>query len=151
MWFPWWFWDSNHGINGTLDYNNLNWVYICNPEVGQAPDPIEACKHIIDQKIGNERKYGNRWIWTTWRNPVTNVSMYLLGVKIRKPVITKQWSFGPFLFQRDRSGILWQYSFTLKYPGAKRGFFWGWGWKFTDPSEGRARFIYRISPYRSLA
>lgn len=150
MFFPWWFWDNNHGINGTLDYNNLNWVYLCNPQENwKVPDPIAKCKEIIDSKKGNERTYGKRWQWVTWRNPVTNVSMYLIGVKINKPVIANTYSFGPFEFEIDTSGSLWYYGFTLKY-STKKGFYYGFGWKFTDPSDGRARFVYRISPFRSL-
>lgn len=150
MWFPWWFWDNNHGINGTLGYNNLNWVAICNPDVMMAPDPESAARGIVDRRDGNERRYGNRWLWTTWRNPVTNVSMYLIGARIRREVVCKSWSFGPFLIERGSAGLLRQYGFTIFYPGRKRSFYWSFGWKVLDPSEGRARFMYRISPYRAV-
>lgn len=150
MAFPWWFWDSNHGINGTLDYNNLNWIGICNPDVFLAPDPEAAARGIVDRKDGNERKFKNRWIWITWRNPVTNVSMYLLGKRIRKPVTERNWTFGPVILGRVRCGWLWTYSVTIRYPGGNRCFYYAFGWKFLDPSDGRARFLYRISPYRAL-
>ena len=151
MAFPWWFWDNIDGINGTLEYKNLNWVYICNPEVNwKVKDPIALAKKIVDSKQGNERKYKNRWTWVTFRNPVTNLSLYLIGVKITNPVTSNTYNFGPFVFVSDKSGFLWTYAFTIKYNN-ERGFFYSFGWKFTDPSDGRARFLYRISPYKQLS
>lgn len=150
VWFPWWPWDNSHGINGTLDYQNLNWVYLCNPQVNWAvPDPIALAKQIVDDKTGNERKYGKRWLWITWRNPVSNWSMYFMGKKISKPVTDKTWEFGPFVIRKNTCGLLWTYAFTLKY-GNGKGFFYSFGWKFTDPVEGIARFLYRISPNKAL-
>lgn len=148
MLFPWWFWDSNAGINGTLGYENLNWVLICNPWLGSFQNPIERAKDLIDSENGNERKYSNRWIWVTWRNPVTNVSRWLIGLSGRE--YTKSgWSFGPFEYEKLSTGFLWSYSFTFKYT-SKKGFFYRFGWKFDDIQQGRACFMYRISPFKTL-
>ena len=112
--FPWWFWDSNSGINGTINYQNLNWVGICNPWVADSSDPVDMAKSVVRTLQGNERKFINRWIWITWRNPVTNVSRWLIGVSERK-YTKNQWNFGPFVFEKISTGFLWCYSFTLKY------------------------------------
>lgn len=147
----WWLWDNSHGINGTIDYNNLNWVYICNPDqFFNKKDPIKVCKDIIDSKTGNERKYGNRWIWLAWRNPVSNPSMYMIGLKIKKPVTVTTKTFWRFIFTKVSSGFGWSYAFAFKY-NETRGFYYSFGWKFNDPADGIARFIYRISPYRNFS
>lgn len=145
----WWFWGSNAGINGTLGYENLNWVFICNPQVDwNVPDPIALAKSIVDNKTGNERKRSNRWIWVTWRNPVTNVSRWLIG-RGQSEYKTCEWSIGPLEFKRLTTFLGWSYSFTLRYSNT-RGFFYRFGWKFDDVQQGRSCFIYRISPYKSL-
>lgn len=147
----WWPWDNSHGINGTIGYNNLNWVIICNPDILLYPanKQLSQIKYIVDSKTGNERTYKNRWVWITWRNPVSNLSLYPMGKKITNEVVTTQTTIGSFIFEKTTSGFLWFYSITIKYSD-KRGFFYGFGWKFTDPADNRARFIYRISPYRAL-
>lgn len=147
----WWGWDNNHGINGTLGYNNLNWVIICNPEINDLPvkKQFKQVKLLVDTKTGKERSFKNRWIWTTFRNPVTNISLYMIGLKLTKPVVSKFKEFKNIQVEKTTSGFGWFYSITIKY-NSERGFYYGIGWKFTDPSENRARFIYRISPYRLL-
>lgn len=149
--WPWWFWDNNHGINGTLGYNNMNWVGICNPWLLKLPfnKQFKQAHNLVDSQTGQERTFKNRWIWVTWRNPVSNLSLYLMGLKIKKPVTTVTKEFWRFKFERTTSGLGWFYGITFKYNN-DRGFFYGIGWKWTDPSEGRARFMYRISPYREL-
>ena len=147
--FPWWFWDSNAGINGTLGYQNLNWVLICNPWLSNSVNPINNAKYLIDSKKGNERTYMNRWLWVTWRNPVTNISRWLIGVSER-PFEVEGWEAGPLVYQHISAGFLWSYSFTFKYSD-KRGFFFRFGWKFDDVQDGRACFIYRISPYKNIS
>ena len=147
MWFPWWFWDSNAGINGTLRYENLNWVYICNQNEYNFTS-IETAKRIVDQKVGKERTFVRRWQWVTWRNPVTNVSRYLIGRGEQK-FDRKVWSFGPFKLERLTVTLGWSYAFTLSY-GFGRGFFYRFGWKYDDIQQGRACFMYRISPWKAL-
>lgn len=150
MAFPWWFWDSNAGINGTIDYMNLNWVYICNPQVNwNVPDPTKLAMEIVDSKQGNERKYKNRWIWVTWRNPVTNVSRWLIGMGLPGAIKEKTWKLGPLSCQRLLSGVRWSYSLALNY-GNGRCFFYRFGWKLDDPQQGRCCFMYRISPWKAL-
>lgn len=146
----WWLWDNSHGINGTINDNNGNWVIICNNGINATPEEKrKILAHCFSTNLGLERTYRNRWIWITWRNPVSNLSMYLMGLKINKPVEYYSKSFGPFKFEKATSGRGWFYAFTLKYNNA-RGFFYAIGWKFLDPAEGRARFMYRISPFRAL-
>ena len=146
----WWIWDNSHGINGTIDYNNLNWVYICNPtEFVNVKDPIAVCKNIVDSRIGKERSFKNRWVWITWRNPVSNLSLYGIGLKINKNINEYKRNLGPIVFEKVICGYGWFYSFTIKY-NLTRGFYYGFGWKFLDPADNRARFMYRISPYRAL-
>ena len=146
--WPWWSWDSNAGINGTIGYENLNWVGICNPWVMKRGDPVGAAKLVVDTKTGNERKYGNRWIWITWRNPVTNVSRYLIGRSAR-PFSRRVWTLGPFKLERLLVTLGWSYSFTWQFT-KDRGFFYRFGWKYDDIQQGRACFMYRISPWKAL-
>lgn len=151
MAWPWYFWDNNHGINGTLGYNNMNWIGICNPELFDLTPSkrIKAAYKLVDTQTGKERSFKNRWLWVTWRNPVSNLSLYPMGLKITKPVNKVIKDNGRFRFEKVTSGLGWFYSLTIRY-NSERGFFYGIGWKFLDPSEDRARFIYRISPNREL-
>lgn len=144
MSFPFWFWDSNAGINGTIGYENLNWVAICNPWV----KTIEDAKSVVNSLQGNERKYGNRWIWITWRNPVTNVSRYLIGRGENK-FSRRVWTFGPLKLERLLVTLGWSYALTWDY-GNGKGFFYRFGWKYDDIQQGRACFMYRISPGKTL-
>ena len=145
MWLPFWLWDSNAGINGTLNGMNLNWVLICNP--GLNGDLTKAAQ-IVANKEGNERKYWNRWKWIAFRNPVTNLSRWILGVSSRN-YTTSSWGFGPLSVVIEHGGWVWSYAFTLNY-GIKRGFFYRFGWKLDDPQQGRCCFMYRISPWKAL-
>lgn len=130
--WPWWFWDNSHGINGTLHGNNARWPILCK---------------------GKERTFNNRWTWVTWRNPVSNLSLYILGIKSPPQFDRREWHFGPITIERCISkGPAWLRSYTV---------YWRWsetqyaqhsfGWKVADTvtSENRARFIYRISPCRT--
>lgn len=146
MAFPWWFWDSNAGINGTLEYQNPKWVRICN---GNDNLTFDEVKQIVNSKTGKERTYKNRWIWVTWRNPVTNVSRKLIGIKERPYKETVNFKFGPITVTALSSGFFWSYSVTLSY-GNGRGFFYRFGWKFDDVQHGVCCFMYRISPWKSI-
>lgn len=147
--WPWWFWDNNAGINGTLRYENLNWVFICNPDVNwNVKEPIKVAMKIVDDKKGNERKYGNRWTWITWRNPVTNISRWLIGRGARS-YSRRTWKLGPFKIERLLVTLGWSYSFTWQFT-KERGFFYRFGWKYDDIQQGRACFMYRISPWKAL-
>ena len=149
MWFPWWFWDSNAGINGTLRYENLNWVYICNPQVNwNVPDPLKLAMSIVDAKTGNERTFGKRWEWVTWRNPVTNVSRWLIGCG-QKQFNRRVWTFGKLKIERLSSFPWWSYSFSF-YWTDKHYSFYRFGWKLDDVQQGRSCFMYRITPWRSV-
>ena len=148
MAFPWWFWDSNAGINGTIGYENLNWVGICNPWIMNTADPIATAKSVVNSQQGNERKYGNRWIWVTWRNPVTNVSRWLIGRGEQK-FSRRVWTLGPLKLERLLVTLGWSYAFTWDY-GNGKGFFYRFGWKYDDIQQGRACFMYRISPGKTL-
>ena len=148
----WWPWDNSHGINGTIGNNNLKWVYLCNKTaIDNVPDSkkMDGMQYFIDTKSGNERKFNNRWTWVTWRNPVSNLSLFLLGLRIYKPVVTKNYNIANVYFEKVTSGHGWFYSVTIKY-NTLRGFYFAFGWKFLDPADNRARFIFRISPYREL-
>jgi len=146
----WWPWDNYDGINGTLYMHNLNWVYICNPDAFvNIKDPTLVAMSIVLTQTGNERKYGRRYEWCAFRNPVSNVSMYMIGAKLRKPVNVWSKLIGPFFFECNTSGALWYYGFAIQYSSTKE-FYYGWGWKFTDVVDGIARFVYRISPSRTI-
>lgn len=153
----WWFWDNEtHGINGTLGGNNPKWVLICNPEVfpeGESLDKQYATlQRIVSEKSGKERTFWNRWVWLYWRNPVTNISLYTLGVKIKdKPinVFYRNW-FNKITFSHYQSGPWWCYILMFQYSNTK-SFFHVFGWKLLDLSpekdgSQRARFMFRISP-----
>lgn len=148
----WWPWDNSHGINGTLNGNNPKWVVICNPEIMDLPVHAQGSylRCLIESKTGKERTYRNRWIWLFWRNPVSNLSLYPMGMKVDKPLKTVRYETGPFVYEKVLCGAAWFYGLTFKYH-AKRGFYHAFGWKFRDPAEGRARFMFRISPYRELS
>lgn len=148
MWFPWWFWDSNAGINGTLRYENLNWVYLCNQHDYNF-STIETAKRIVDQKIGKERTFLMRWQWITWRNPVTNVSRWLIGCKGPTIIKTKTWNLGKLRIVRDTAFPFWSYSFSF-YWTDKHYSFYRFGWKLDDVQQGRSCFMYRITPWRSV-
>lgn len=151
-----WFWDSNHGIHGALGYNNLKWVYACNKDRINERIPLgidiwRECRVIVDNKSGNERTFWNKWKWITFRNPVTNLSLYVIGFKVTKPVEYYSWMKGLLCVERLESGWMWLYTIRLFYSKAKTHYFhYSFGWKLNDLSEGRARFIYRISPWRTL-
>lgn len=146
---PWWFWDNNAGINGTLRYENLNWVYICNPEKNwNVRDPTKLAMAIVDARIGNERTYKNRWIWITWRNPVTNISRWLIG-RGQRQFSRRVWTLGPLKLERLLVTLGWSYAFTWQFTKT-RGFFYRFGWKYDDIQQGRACFMYRISPWKLL-
>lgn len=147
----WWLWDNSHGINGTLNNNNLNWVVICNPEIYDLPfdERLKQIQLLVENKTGKERTFKNRWIWITWRNPVSNLSLYPMGINIKKSVFRKEFKFKRFVFEKVSCGLFWFYSATFKY-NADRGFYYSFGWKFLDPADDRARFIYRISPFKKL-
>lgn len=147
--WPFWFWDSNAGINGTLRYENLNWVHICNSDINwNVPNPLKIAMKIVDDKTGNERTYKNRWLWVTWRNPVTNVSRYFIGREARK-FSKRAWTLGPFKLERLLVTLGWSYAFTWQFT-KERGFFYRFGWKYDDIQQNRACFIYRISPWKAL-
>lgn len=146
----WWPWDNYDGINGTLYYHNLNWVYICNPEmfVG-VKDPTAKAIQIVDEKTGAEHTYGRRYQWLAFRNPISNVSMYMIGKKVTKPVNLWTGTWWKFRFECNTCGWLWYYGIAFQYSDTKEAYY-GWGWKFADVVDGIARFVYRISPSRSV-
>ena len=149
MWFPWWFWDSNAGINGTIDYMNLNWVYLCNPQVNwNVPDPTKLAMQIVDNQTGNERTFKKRWVFITWRNPVTNVSRWLIGCG-QKNFDRRTWSLGPLKVERLLAGVRWSYAFSFYWTSSHYSFY-RFGWKLDDPQQGRSCFMYRITPWRSV-
>jgi hypothetical protein len=158
---PWfgWPWDNVWGINGTLSYRNLKWVYTCNRKeidylvATQGVNIWETCKKIVDDKIGKERSYGNRWVWVTFRNPVSNVSLYLIGTKMSTgEVVSKTWKFLNVEVQRDELSWKWQY--TIKFFWTKtKCFLYTIGWKLTDPMAGngvKTVFMYRITPFYTV-
>ena len=157
----WWLWDNCYGINGTIEYNNLKWPYTCNKRkideyaASTGRSIWDVTKDLVDKKIGAERTYRNRWIWVTFRNPVSNLTRVLLGRKMtpETPIATKQWKFLNVEIRRDQAGFLrWQYEVNF-YWSAKKRFQYIIGWKVTDLGAGggdRAVFMYRISPFRSV-
>jgi len=151
----WWPWDNSHGINGTLNGNNPKWVVICNPEIKDFPvyEQGNYLRWLIESKAGKERAYRKRWIWLFWRNPVSNLSLYPMGVSVTRPVrrSTRLHEFG-IMTERVTAGWPWFYSVLMPY-NARRGLYFGFGWKLLDidPTTRRARFIFRISPYRELS
>lgn len=148
MWFPWWFWDSNAGINGTIDYMNLNWVGICNPWVMNTPDPKATAISVVNSMQGKERTFIRRWQWITWRNPVTNVSRWLIGCG-EKELTSKTWAFGRLTIDRLTAFPFWSYSFSFRWTSSHYSFY-RFGWKLDDVQQGRSCFMYRITPWRSV-
>jgi len=153
-----WPWDNVWGINGTLSMKNLKWVYTCNKkeiDAKVASDNVniwEECQRIVQAKTGNERSYKNRWIWVTFRNPVSNISLYLLGVVVNGEVVTKNWKFLNTTIQRDELGWKWLYTINFHWTKTKC-FQHMFGWKVTDPTAGngiKTVFMYRISPWRTV-
>ena len=154
----WWFWDNTpHGINGTLktngQINNMKWVYICNkPEIDQLPEnkKYNFMVSLVESKTGKERTYKNRWVWCAWRNAVSNLSLYLIGLKVTKPIYPITKLIGNRIkIEKVTSGLGWFYSFMYKYNN-ERCLYLAFGWKFLDICDNRARFIFRISPWREI-
>jgi len=109
MSWPWWPWDNIHGINGTLGGNNPKWPRITD---------------------GKHRTFKYRWVWVTWRNPVSNFSR-LIGVKT-----PSKWA--------------WQHDYSVPY-GNGREFWFRFGWKLSDPKNGKSPFLFRISPWHDAS
>ncbi len=157
----WWLWDNCYGINGTIDYNNLKWPYTCNKKqiddlAAKTGQSIwEVTKQVVDRHTGKERTYGKRWVWVTFRNPVSNLSRVVLGrtMQPETPIRTKEWAFLNLTIRRDEAGWLrWQYDINFFWSKTKRFQFY-FGWKITDLGAGGgniAVFMYRISPFRSI-
>lgn len=127
-----WPWDNSHGVNGTLDGNNPGWRIKCG---------------------GKERTFKNRWIWVTWRNPVSNLSLYPLGFVCPPQYDAKQWELWRVRVERVTCRAApWLRSYSLFiYWSSHRYFQTTIGWKVNDTitSGGRSRFMYRISPWRT--
>lgn len=156
-----WPWDNSHGVNGTLPsfdnpVNNPKWVLLCNPETFNtlpAESVWNTILEIVKNKSGNERTFSKRWVWCTWRNPVSNLSLYFLGKKVKNPIHIKKYNFNFFIIEKVTSQGGWFYSITIPY-NDERCFYHSFGWKYLDlyvnESYSRARFIFRISPYREI-
>lgn len=112
------------------------------------PNPTKLAMSIVDAKTGKERTYKNRWIWITWRNPVTNVSRWLIGCGEKK-FNRKTWTFGKLKIERLSAFPWWSYSFSFYWTDNHYSFY-RFGWKLDDIQQGRACFIYRITPWRSV-
>lgn len=158
----WWLWDNCLGINGTINYNNLKWPYTCNKKAIDKEAALtgrnvwDVTKSWVDMQTGKERSYGKRWIWVTFRNPVSNLTRGFLGRKMSadQPITTKTWKFLNVHVRRDEVGfLLWQYEVDF-YWNSKKAFQYIIGWKVTDLGAGggdHAVFMYRISPFRTMS
>lgn len=139
-----WIWDNPDGINGTARGNNPIWPRICGSE--------EAT-----------RTFKNRWIWVTWRNPVSNLSRLLgrrTGAVAERKARTGEFMDHPWVYES-----LMAYDAARCAPVRLRQFKMLWGKEFErmvwirlgwsllalDEDTGVAKLLFRFTPGKKVS
>ncbi len=139
-----WLWDNPDGINGTVRGNNPIWPRICGSEKAT-------------------RTFRNRWIWITFRNPVSNLSRLLgrrTGAVQSRKVRTGVFLDCPWVYEslmaydaaRGAPVPLRQFSMLYgKDHGRKLWIRLGWSLLALDQDTGVAKLLFRFTPGKKVA
>lgn len=91
-------------------------------------------------------------LWMAWRNPVYNLGVHVLGVRMRDYDVAGDEAIGDKIkggFYECRMGPFWEYYWILPYTlFGRRCIRARIGWKISNNTAATAEYVFSINPFK---